>query len=147
MHFAKEKSIFFQYINSNIIIIHCFISVDIFYFPNNTDLLKSIKRREVSLICILYIGSQFIIDFSVGQNILSDSVFSKKKRFYRFPEFLVICNLFHFKTAIKVNFRFPQRRDNNYVVLQILTFLYMFNVLKIYCNIQFSPYWLFKSPY
>lgn len=54
MQIYSSKNIFFQYVNRNIIITDCFLSVEIFNFPNNIDLFNGINRSEVSLIYILH---------------------------------------------------------------------------------------------
>ena len=70
MQIYSSKNIFFQYVNRNIIITDCFLSVEIFNFPNNIDLFNGINRTEVSLIYILYCCNA---GASVRQDILSGS--------------------------------------------------------------------------
>ena len=71
--FRENADIFFQYFNKNTIILNRFLFAKVLDFPSNIDLFNSTERKGASFICILYCCLlYFIIDFNVGQDILSD---------------------------------------------------------------------------
>lgn len=58
--FPEKCIIFFQFFNSKIIIMNCFILVEVLYSPDSSKLFNSAVRKLVSFLCLVLLSCWFV---------------------------------------------------------------------------------------